>query len=57
MADVNTYRRCIMPYATAGVVHNVGDLRAASDAVVVANPQWWVALADTDFTATKAKYH
>lgn len=46
-----------MPYATAGVVHSVGDLRAASDAVVVANPQWWVALADTDFTAVKGKWH
>lgn len=51
MADVNTYKRCIMPYATTGTVHTPGDLRSASDPIVTANPQWWVALGDSDFTA------
>lgn len=46
-----------MPYATAGTVHNVGDLRAAADPVVIANPQFWASLADADFTMTKGKWH
>lgn len=54
MADVNTFKRCIMAYAVAGLVCNVGDLRQGVDPVVIANPQWWVALADADFTRSTA---
>jgi hypothetical protein len=57
MADVSTYKHCIMAYATAGQVHNIGDLRLATDPIVLANPQWWVVFADADFTAVKGKYH
>lgn len=57
MADVNTYRRCVMAYATAAGVHNVGDVRASSDAIVTANPIYWTAFADADFTGVKAKWH
>lgn len=46
-----------MAYAAlaAGVVVRVGDVRAASDPIVTANPQWWVALADADFTQPDGK--
>lgn len=57
MADVNTYKHCIMAYATAAGMNNVGDLRASTDPVVTANPQWWVTFTDADFTAVKGKYH
>lgn len=50
MAELNTYRRCIMAYAFGNRVHNVGDLRSSSDPVVIANPQWWTTLLDSDFT-------
>lgn len=57
MADVTTYRRCVQAYATTTGVHNVGDVRASSDAVVTANPNYWVAFVDADFTGVKAKWH
>lgn len=57
MADVSAYKHCIMAYAVAGQVNNVGDLRLATDPIVTANPQWWVAFADADFTTVKGKYH
>jgi hypothetical protein len=57
MADVTTYKRATMAYAAlaSGVVVRVGDVRAATDPIVTANPQWWVALADADFTTSDVK--
>lgn len=55
MADVNTYKRAIATFASAGTVVHIGDVRAASDPVVTANPQWWVALVDADFTTPDGK--
>jgi alpha-D-ribose 1-methylphosphonate 5-triphosphate synthase subunit PhnH len=46
MADVSTYRRALTSYAAPGVVVTVGEVRAASDPVVTANPEYWVALTD-----------
>lgn len=50
MADVNTYARCIMAHASGGAMHNEGEIRSVTDAVVMLNPQWWVALSDAVMT-------
>lgn len=56
MADVTTYKRSTMAYAaTVNVVVHVGDVRAANDPIVTSNPQWWVTLADVDFTTPDSK--
>jgi hypothetical protein len=58
MADVTTYKRATMSYVQAGgVVVHVNDVRAAGDAVVTANPQWWVALTDTEMASGKNQNH
>lgn len=58
MADITTYKRAIMAYAipASNIVIHVGEIRQASDAIVTANPQWWVALDDTTVT-TPGKSH
>jgi hypothetical protein len=53
MADVT------MAYAVpaSNVVVHVGDVRAANDSIVTANPQWWVALTDSDMSDGKHQNH
>jgi hypothetical protein len=57
MADVTTYKRSTMSYCATGAVINVGDVRAATDPVVTANPQWWVALTDAEMSDGKHGSH
>jgi alpha-D-ribose 1-methylphosphonate 5-triphosphate synthase subunit PhnH len=51
MADVSTYRRALVSYAAPGIMVNVGEVRAASDPVVTANPAYWAALTDGELTS------
>ena len=52
MADVSTYRRCTTTYVTnANVAHQIGEVLAASDPAVVANPTLWVALTDAELAS------
>lgn len=53
MADVTTYKYCTMAYSTAAGTFHVGEVRATADAVVTANPQWWVALTDSEMSSGK----
>lgn len=55
MADVSTYKRALVSYvATLGPV-KVGEVRAAADALVLANPAYWVAFTDTDMSLGRTK--
>lgn len=56
MADVTTYKYCIMSYATAAGSFHYGEVRAASDANVTAQPQYWVALTDAEMSTGKKNH-
>lgn len=53
MADVTTYRMCIMPHHRGAEVITYGTIRAATDPAVVALPAFWVALSDASIVARK----
>jgi hypothetical protein len=60
MADITTYKRATVTYfSTAAGIKAVqqGEVRAAADAVVTANPAYWVALTDADATGGVNKIH
>jgi hypothetical protein len=60
MADITTYRHALFSYfSTASEIGGVkkDEIRASSDAVVTANPAYWVALTDADGTAGVMKIH
>lgn len=55
MADVSTYKRALFSYwSTLGPV-KVGEIRAATDPIVTANPAYWVAFTDTDMSNGRTK--
>lgn len=51
MADISTYRRCVVAYATGGVSVGQFELRAASDPVVTAAPANWATPTDTELAS------
>jgi hypothetical protein len=57
MADINTYRRCVMNYVSGGLSYHIGDVRSSSDAAVTANPQWWITMTDTEMSDGKHGTH
>jgi hypothetical protein len=60
VADITTYRRALTSYfSTASGLVGVkkDEIRAVGDAVVTANPSYWVALTDADGTGGVSKIH
>lgn len=57
MADVTTYKRCLQSYASPAGNYTTGEVRASSDAAVTANPAYWGALTDTDFSGGRNRVH
>jgi hypothetical protein len=58
MADVTTYKRCNTTYiGNTNIAYHVGDIRAATDPVVVANPTLWTALTDTEMASGRKGQH
>jgi hypothetical protein len=58
MADVTTYKRATISYfstASGGAGVKVGEIRAAADAVVTANPAYWVAFTDAELSTGALK--
>jgi hypothetical protein len=60
MADSTTFRRCIIAFhstaAGRGVVQK-DEVRTSGDAVVVANPAYFVALTDADLSNGSMRLH
>lgn len=57
MADVTTYKKSTTTYHWGGQFIQKYEVRVATDAAVVANPQNWVALTDAEMTGTGLKLH
>jgi hypothetical protein len=57
MADVTTYKRATATFIWNSQTIIAGQVRAATDAAVTTNPQWWVALTDAEFTDGKHVSH
>jgi len=60
MADSTTFRRALVTYfsTTAGSrAVQKDEVRTSADAVVLANPAYWVALTDADLTGGAMKLH
>jgi hypothetical protein len=53
MADVTTYKRATVSYVASLGAVQLGEVRAASDANVTANPAYWVALSDAGIVQLK----
>lgn len=53
MADVTTYKRATVSYVSSLGSVQIGEVRAAADAIVVANPAYWVALSDAGIVQLK----
>jgi hypothetical protein len=55
MADVSTYKRATVSYISGTTSVQYGEIRAATDPVVLAHPAYWVAFTDADFTGGRTK--
>lgn len=55
MADVSTYKRALVSYVASLGSVKVGEVRASTDAMVLANPAYWVAFTDTDMSNGRTK--
>jgi hypothetical protein len=53
MADVTTYKRATVSYISSTTAVQFGEVRAASDAVVLANPAYWSAFSDAEIVRLK----
>lgn len=53
MADTTTFRRALVSYVSAAGFVAMGEVRPSTDAAVVANPQYWSALSDTEIVKYK----
>jgi hypothetical protein len=53
MADVTTYKRALVSYVSTLAAVQFGEVRAASDPVVTANPAYWVAFSDAEIVRLK----
>jgi hypothetical protein len=57
MADVTAYKRCITNYVASGnLAYHIGEVRAATDPVVVAAANLWVALTDAELASGLRKH-
>jgi hypothetical protein len=55
MADVTTYKRALVSYAATIAVVQYGEVRLATDPVVLANPAYWSAFSDAEMVRLKIR--
>jgi hypothetical protein len=53
MADVTTYKRALFSYISSTTSVQFGEVRSASDAVVLAHPAYWTAFSDAEIVRLK----